>query len=101
MICSIFRTVVYCVGLRAAMVSWMSRTVLGPRLHKTVRISSSASVGRGGFSCLYEDFTTTLFVCQQVFEEIFAIAPALHTSTVSVTCPPDGAPFHAYVCSST
>ena len=49
MICSILSTVVYCVGLRAQMASCTSRTVVGPRLHSTVRISSSASVGLGRF----------------------------------------------------
>src|SRR5579871_519271 len=47
MICRNFSTVLYCMGLRRAIVSWTARTVLGPRLHRTVRISSSASVGRG------------------------------------------------------
>src|SRR6476646_1990004 len=65
MICSILSTVVYCAGLRAQMASCTSRTVVGPRLHSTVRISSSASVGLGGFSAIYEDLTTKEFVCQQ------------------------------------
>src|SRR5579863_5138367 len=63
MICSILSTVVYCVGLRAATTSCTSRTVDGPRLHRTVRISSSASVGRGSES-IYEEHTTMIFVCQ-------------------------------------
>ena len=72
MIWSSFNTVVYWVGLRCEITSWTSRTVLAPRLHRTVRISSSASVGRGG-SCrggslsladIYEDVTTINFVCQ-------------------------------------
>src|SRR5437879_289287 len=65
MICIVFNTVVYCVGLRPEITSWTSRTVDGPRLHSTVRISSSASVGRGGRSAIYEDFTTSVFVCQE------------------------------------
>src|SRR5579883_397886 len=64
MICINFRMVVYCAGRRAAMVSCTSRTVLGPRLQRTVRMSSSASVGRGG-SCIYENLTTKAFVCQR------------------------------------
>src|SRR5579871_2201839 len=70
MIWSSFRTVVYCVGLRAPMVSCTSRTVLGPRLHKMVRISSSASVGRGrsGVGCfIYENVTTNAFVVSIAF----------------------------------
>src|ERR1039457_6950124 len=61
MIWSIFRTLVYCVGLRRTMASWTTRTVEAPRLHRTVRISSSASVGRGGsdgLADIYEDYTT-------------------------------------------
>src|ERR1017187_3158224 len=65
MICSILSTVVYCAGLRAQMASCTSRTVVGPRLHSTVRISSSASVGLGNFSAIYEDVTTKTFVCQE------------------------------------
>src|SRR5271155_1712275 len=61
MICSVFSTVVYCAGLRFAMTSWISRTVAGPRLQRTVRISSSPSVGLGS---IYEDLTTNGFVCQ-------------------------------------
>src|SRR5258707_8376980 len=61
MTCIWLSTVVYCVGLRRAMVSWTSRTVLGPRLHSTVRISSSASVGLRG---IYEDHTTMYIVRQ-------------------------------------
>src|SRR6476660_8307587 len=67
MICSSLSTVVYCVGLRATITSWTSRTVLGPLLHSTVRISSSASVGLAGCSAIYEDITTTVFVCQENF----------------------------------
>src|ERR1039457_6667185 len=48
MICNSLRTVVYCVGLRRATASCTSRTVEGPRSQRTVRISSSPSVGRGG-----------------------------------------------------
>src|SRR5271157_3912387 len=48
MIWRTFRTVVYCVGLRRTMASWTARTVEAPRLQRMVRISSSASVGRGG-----------------------------------------------------
>ena len=65
MICSILSTVVYWVGLRMEMVSWTSRTVVGPRLQRTVRISSSASVGLGSFSAIYEEVTTKMFVCQE------------------------------------
>src|SRR5581483_9354997 len=64
-----FKTVVYCVGLRWAMASWTSRTVLAPRSHSTVKISSSASVGRGGSGWLvgiYEDFTTKPFVVSTI-----------------------------------
>src|SRR5580698_2410708 len=61
MICSVLSTVVYCAGLRFAMTSWISRTVDGPRLQRTVRISSSLSVGLGS---IYEDITTKTFVCQ-------------------------------------
>src|SRR3954471_20453550 len=64
MICMVLRTVVYCVGFCEAMISWTSRTVLGPRLHSTVRISNSASVGRGSVGSIYEDLTTKVFVCQ-------------------------------------
>src|SRR5262245_26976756 len=64
MICISLSTVVYCVGLRPAITSWTSRTVLGPRLQSTVRISNSASVGLGGPSAIYEDITTMIFVCQ-------------------------------------
>src|ERR1017187_6772381 len=64
MIWSILSTVVYCVGLRAQIASCTSRTVVGPRLHNTVRISSSASVGLGSFSAIYEELTTKTFVCQ-------------------------------------
>src|ERR1035441_8407776 len=64
MICSILSTVVYWVGLRAQMQACTSRTVVGPRLHSTVRISSSASVGLGSFSAIYEEVTTKWFVCQ-------------------------------------
>src|SRR5690348_13808689 len=66
MICIVFSTVVYCVGLRPAITSWTTRTVDGPRLHSTVRISSSASVGRDGSFAIYENITTTIFVCQAV-----------------------------------
>src|ERR1035438_4763896 len=61
MIWSVFKTVVYCVGLRRTMASWTTRTVEAPRLHRTVRISSSASVGRGGsdgLAGIYEECTT-------------------------------------------
>src|ERR1019366_4234651 len=64
MICSILSTVVYWVGLRAQMQACTSRTAVGPRLHNTVRISSSASVGLGSFSAIYEEVTTKTFVCQ-------------------------------------
>src|SRR5437899_7398898 len=64
MTCICLRTVVYCVGLRRVMVSWTSRTVLGPRLHSTVRISSSASVGLGGLSGIHDDHTTIFIVRQ-------------------------------------
>src|ERR1035438_9136354 len=64
MICSILSTVVYWVGLRAQMQACTSRTVVGPRLHSTVRISNSASVGLGSFSAIYEEVTTKTFVCQ-------------------------------------
>src|ERR1017187_8063589 len=43
------------------MASWTARTVEAPRLQSTVRISSSASVGRGGsdgLAGIYEDCTT-------------------------------------------
>src|SRR6185312_10348760 len=62
-ICMVLSTVVYCVGRRAAITSCTSRTVVAPRLHSTVRISSSASVGFGS-SAIYEDLTTETFVCQ-------------------------------------
>src|SRR3989442_1621265 len=65
MICIVLSTVVYCVGLRAVIASWTSRTVLGPRLQSTVRISSSASVGLPGSFGIYEDITTNYFVCQE------------------------------------
>src|SRR5450759_5478361 len=65
MICSILSTVVYCVGLRTQIASCTSRTVVGPRLHSTVRISSSASVGLGSFSAIYEEVTTKTLVCQE------------------------------------
>src|ERR1039457_4410619 len=58
MIWRTLRTVVYCVGFPRALGSC---TVDGPRLQRTVRISSSASVGRGGWEGLgdiYEDCTT-------------------------------------------
>src|ERR1017187_1363689 len=64
-ICSIFSTVVYCVGLRAQTHSCTCRTVAGPRLQSTVRISNSASVGRGSISAIYEELTTKTFVCQE------------------------------------
>src|SRR6266404_5328408 len=72
MICMNFNTVVYCVALRRERTSWISRTVDAPRLHSTVRISSSASVGRGRAGVLaigvltgmYEDHTTNIFVVQ-------------------------------------
>ena len=54
-------------------------TVAGPRLHKTVRISSSASVGRGCGSAIYEDITTMVFVCQLPADYSFSsaiVAPA-------------------------
>src|SRR5580658_10653891 len=61
MICRNFSTVLYCAGLRRLTLSWTWRTVLGPRLQRTVRISSSASVGRGGCCDIrkhyYEVFT--------------------------------------------
>src|ERR1051325_1628520 len=71
MICRSLRIVVYCAGRRPAMVSWISRTVPGPRLHSTVRISSSASVGRGGSAAIYEDLTTITFVCQGLARDGF------------------------------
>ena len=46
--------------------SCTSRTVLGPRLQSTVRISNSASVGLGGSSDIYDDYTTMLIVRQEV-----------------------------------
>src|ERR1035441_11001710 len=64
MICNIFSTVVYCVGLREQTHSCTWRTVAGPRLQSTVRISNSASVGRGSISAIYEELTTKMFVCQ-------------------------------------
>src|ERR1035441_1035954 len=64
MICNIFSTVVYCVGLRAQTHSCTWRTVADPRLQSTVRISNSASVGRGSISAIYEKLTTKTFVCQ-------------------------------------
>src|ERR1039458_4096577 len=64
MICSVLSTVVYCVGLRAQIASCTSRTVVGPRLHHTVRISSSASAGLASFPAIYEELTTKTFVCQ-------------------------------------
>src|ERR1017187_2358901 len=79
MICKSFRTVVYWVGLRYPMVSWTSRTVLGPRLQRTVRSSSSASVGRGGSgvcSGIYEEVTTNLFVCQVENGFLAQVAPS-------------------------
>src|SRR5579863_1909132 len=68
MIWRVFSTVVYCAGLRRMMVSCTSRTVLGPRLQSTVRISSSASVGRGGslgLGGIYENYTTMVFVASR------------------------------------
>src|SRR5450759_1139562 len=65
MICSILSTVVYCVGLRAQIATCTSRTVVGPRLKSTVSISSSASVGLGSISAIYEEVTTKMFVCQE------------------------------------
>ena len=71
-ICMILSTVVYWVVdgdvFRRRKASWTARTVDGPRLHSTVRISSSASVGRPGSlglsDMVYEDDTTMVFVCQ-------------------------------------
>src|SRR5882724_2948040 len=59
MIWSSFRTVVYPVSRPRTSVIW--RTVLGPRVHKTRRMPSSASVGlrRSGFMAA---LSTTLFV---------------------------------------
>src|SRR5690242_13966175 len=71
MICICLRTVVYCAGLRSVMISCTVRTVQAPRLHRMVRISSSASVGLGGSSGIYEDFNTNVVVCQAVLQGIF------------------------------
>src|SRR5271157_3060711 len=82
MIWRTFRTVVYCVGLRRTMASWTARTVEAPRLQRMVRISSSASVGRGGSGGLediYEDCTTKSVVesrrkCRAtLIDDIFAL----------------------------
>src|ERR1700677_2746987 len=48
MICSSFSAVVYPVGLVWLRVCRISRTVAGPPSHKTRKIASSPSVGRGG-----------------------------------------------------
>src|SRR5580704_17550339 len=48
MICSSFSAVVYPVGLVWLRVCRISRTVAGPRSHKTRKMASSPSVGRGG-----------------------------------------------------
>src|SRR5260370_36488359 len=75
MICRVFRTVVYWVGLRAAIASCTSRTVPGPWFQRTVSISSSASVGRGGPVVIYEEHTTILFVVQAAREIIGGLDP--------------------------
>src|SRR5260370_41299896 len=67
MICMNFRTVLYCAGRRRLITLYTSRTVAGPMLHSTVRISSSALVGRGGSCGIYEDITSNTFVCQVGF----------------------------------
>src|SRR5579862_3398416 len=86
MICSILRIVVYCAGRRAAIVSWTSRTVVGPRLQRTVKISSSASVGLGGCSVIYEELTTILFVCQHtVGQAIVFLWPVGHDQPIVET----------------
>src|ERR1035441_11027755 len=94
MIWSILSTVVYCVCLRAQIASCTSRTVVGPRLHNTVRISSSASVGLGSFSAIYrsEEHTSELqslrhLVCRLLLEKknttpCRGAPPTLHDRTV-------------------
>src|SRR5580700_2182864 len=47
MICSSFRAVVYPVGLISLRVCRISRTLAGPPSHKTRKMASSPSVGRG------------------------------------------------------
>src|SRR5579863_4511089 len=61
MICMVLSTVVYCATLWAQISSCTSRTVLGPCVQRTLRISSSASVGFGG-DINYEEITTNCFV---------------------------------------
>src|SRR2546425_3362223 len=53
-------------------------------LHKTVRISSSASVGLGGPIAIYEDFTSKDFVCQMLFEPLRA-GISTNTRMVAIT----------------
>src|ERR1700751_4476742 len=66
MICRNFKIVLYCAVRRRLIASWISLTVAGPVLHKTVRISSSASVGLGGSVDIYEEVTSKVFVCQEI-----------------------------------
>src|SRR5215470_5842354 len=62
------RIVLYCAVRRRLITSYTWRTVAGPILQSTARISSSASVGRGSVSAImYEDITSKYFVCQATF----------------------------------
>src|SRR5882724_5388104 len=65
-----FSTVLYCAVRRRLITSWTSRTVAGPMLHKTVKISSSASVGLGGVAAIYEKLTSKIFVCQESSSDV-------------------------------
>src|SRR5215469_7511316 len=61
------RIVLYCAVRRRLIASYTWRTVAGPILQSTARISSSASVGRGSLPGIkYEDITSKCFVCQAI-----------------------------------
>src|SRR5215813_2759440 len=79
------RIVLYCAVRRRLITSYTWRTVAGPMLQSTARISSSASVGRGSVSVIkYEDITSKTLLCQAIFFP--ALPPIRDTHRCKTTC---------------